>query len=248
MVALAGHRRDWEDLSRLDPYWAILSDSSKQHGGWTSEEVLATGEYEVERLMARAERLGHPAERREALDFGCGAGRLTRALSGYFEECVGLDISEQMVETARSLNRDLDNCRFELNDREDLAALPAHSFDLVYTQLVLQHLPSRSPILAYIAEFVRVLRSGGLLVFQLPSHIPPIRRLQPRPRLYRLLRTLGVSPRVLYGRLRLQPIRMSAVPVGAVTQHLEGLGAGLLDVETEAVAGGVRSTTYYVTR
>jgi SAM-dependent methyltransferase len=198
--------------------------------------------------MARADELGLPARRKQALDFGCGAGRLSRALSRHFERCLGVDISEQMVRTARELNEDVPNCRFELNDREDLALVPTASVDLAFTHLVLQHLPGPKPILAYVAELVRVLRADGLLVFQLPSYIPPLRRLQPRPRLYRLLRELGVPPRVMYGRLRLQPIRMSAVPVDVMSAHLDRLGARMLDAETETTTGGVRSTTYYVTR
>jgi glycosyltransferase involved in cell wall biosynthesis/SAM-dependent methyltransferase len=247
-MPLKEHRRDWEDLSRLDPYWAILSEDEKQFGGWAPEEILATGEEDVDRLMARAEELGLPAQREQALDFGCGAGRLSRALSRHFESVLGLDISEQMVKTARELNADVPNCRFELNDREDLSLVPTGSVDLAFTHLVLQHLPGRKPILAYVAELVRVLRADGLLVFQLPSYIPPLRRLQPRPRLYRLLRELGVSPGVMYDRLRLQPIRMSAVPIDVMCAHLNRLGARMLDADTEPTTGGVRSTTYYVAR
>jgi SAM-dependent methyltransferase len=244
----AAHRRDWEDLSYLDPYWAILSDPSKQHGGWDAGDVLATGRVEIERLMTKLAALGRPLEHGRALDFGCGAGRLTRGLGAHFDNAVGVDISEQMIVTARELNADVPNVAFEVNAGSDLAALESASFDLAYTQLVLQHLPSQAAILGYAGELVRVLRPGGIAVLQVPSHIPAVRRLQPRPRAYGVLRRLGVPRETLYRRLRLQPIRMRAVALPVMREHLERCGADVVACETEPVAGGLRSTTYYAAR
>ena len=45
-----------------------------------------------------------PGARDRALDFGCGVGRLTRALGDRFDAVVGVDISAGMVEQARRLN------------------------------------------------------------------------------------------------------------------------------------------------
>ncbi|RCV47080.1 methyltransferase domain-containing protein, partial [Marinitenerispora sediminis] len=57
---------------------------------------------------------------------------------------------------------------FRLHDAPDLGAFEDASFDLVYTDLVLQHLP---PALArgYLAEFTRVVRPGGALVVGAPD-------------------------------------------------------------------------------
>lgn len=247
-MPIAEHRRDWEDLSRLDPFWAILSDPSKQFGGWDREEFLERGTEDVARVMERAAALGHPHGRESALDFGCGAGRLTRALSGHFAACTGVDISEPMIDLARELNADREGCRFVVNTQPDLGLFEDASFDLVLTEIVLQHLPGRTAILTYVREFVRVLRPGGLLEFQLPSAIPPIRRLQPRPRAYGLLRSLGVPADVLYRRLRLQPIRMRHVPQDVVRAELEAAGAHVLAVDVVGARGGVQSATYFATR
>jgi SAM-dependent methyltransferase len=54
-----------------------------------------------------------------------------------------------------------------LNSRPDLALFADGEFDLVYTSVVLQHL-SRDLARSYLAEFARVLRPGGSLIFQLP--------------------------------------------------------------------------------
>jgi ubiquinone/menaquinone biosynthesis C-methylase UbiE len=244
--------RDWDDLARLDPYWAILTSPGKRFNRWDSAEFFATGAAEATALMARADRLGRPERRERALDFGCGLGRVTRGLAGHFEECVGVDISEDMVRGAREANADVGNVSFVVNRAGELGRFDNEAFDFVYSTIVLQHVPDTEQIEAYIGEFCRVLRPGGLVVFQLPSHIPAVYRLQWRRRLYGALRRAGVSAPILYRRLRLLPIAMSYIPEPAIGRLIDSLGARLLDTETLSASGllntGVRSSTYFVTR
>jgi SAM-dependent methyltransferase len=40
--------------------------------------------------------------RRACLDFACGTGRITALAERYFEECVGVDVSDTMLEVART--------------------------------------------------------------------------------------------------------------------------------------------------
>lgn len=241
-------RRDWDDMGDLDPLWAILSYDDKRSGGWDVGEFFASGVTEIDGLMERALGLGHPENRGAALDFGCGAGRLTRALAAHFDRSVGVDISSQMVEHARRLNAEVEATEFVANPHGDLRLFGDGEFDLVYTRLVLQHVPSSSAILGYVGEFVRVLAPGGLLAFQLPTHIPLRHRLQPRPRLYGALRRAGLSRDTLYRRLRLNPIRMSFVPAGDVETTLARAGGRILATDVRQVTGDVTSSTYYVTK
>jgi ubiquinone/menaquinone biosynthesis C-methylase UbiE len=251
-MKIADQERDWNELAELDPYWAILTSPGTRFGAWDSDEFFATGSREIDGLMRRAAELGHPVARERALDFGCGVGRLTRPLAGHFGECVGVDISEGMVEQARRLNADVPHATFVVNAAGDLHRFDDASFDLVYSVIVLQHVPDRVAIERYIGEFCRVLRPGGLAIFQLPSHIPKIFRLQWRRRLYLLLRRLGLSAAFLYRRLRLMPIAMSWMADDDVVALVAAHGARALEVETVAASGllnaGLRNSTYYVTR
>jgi SAM-dependent methyltransferase len=251
-VSLAAQRRDWDELAQLDPYWAICTTPGKRFGAWDTREFFATGEREVEAVLAEAERLGTPGARGEALDFGCGLGRLTRALADRFDRCVGVDIAPRMVEGASELNADRPGCEFRVNPGADLTQFDDSRFDLVYSSIVLQHVPRREWIEAYLREFVRVLRPGGALVFTLPSHIPLVYRAQWRRRLYHGLRRLGVPADTVYRRLRLQPIAMSFLPEADVTATLTAAGARVLRADTWGASGaantGVRSTRYFATR
>jgi ubiquinone/menaquinone biosynthesis C-methylase UbiE len=208
---LGRHKQEWEELAKVDPLWAILTSSDRLGGGWELAEFFDTGEAEIAEMLRVADDLGEPVRRDRALDFGCGVGRLSRPLAERFRECVGLDISEGMVTLARELNEDRPNCRFLVNAAPDLGQLESDSFDLVYSALVLQHMPSVEVVEAYVGEFLRVLRPGGLAVFQALSHIPLALRLQPRRRAYAALRSLGVSEQLLVMKMKLTPARGLAV-------------------------------------
>ena len=232
MPELTEEKRNWEDFAAQDPFWAVLSQPDRKYGRWDREDFYRTGEVQIAEVMDHAEQFGLPRTREAALDFGSGVGRLTRALAARFDRAVGVDISQTMVDNATRFNEDVPNVSFQVNASPDLSVFEDASFDLVNTRIVLQHLPDRAMILGYVAEFLRVLRPGGLLVFQLPSALPLPLRLQPRRNVYLVLRRLGLRPRFLYWRLGLHPNRMVAIPKPDVIAFLESHGARVLDVVT----------------
>jgi SAM-dependent methyltransferase len=168
----------WQSLGSDDPLWAILNDPRAKGGRWSVDEFLRTGEVEVARLFDWLESRGlDKIKCGRALDFGCGAGRLTQALAKRFDRCTGLDIAKSMVEAARRLNPPA-NCEFVVNERPDLSVFTDGSFDFIYSSIVLQHIPH--PYAEnYITEFCRLLASGGVVAFQIPihKHVPVGRRL-----------------------------------------------------------------------
>jgi SAM-dependent methyltransferase len=248
-MTLTRHQREWEELAEMDPFWAVLSAPEGKFGRWDAEEFFRIGEAIIGQLLASAAELGYPRERERALDFGCGLGRLTRALAPHFAHCTGVDISRPMIARARDFHAAIRNLAFVHNPEPDLSLFPDHHFDLIYTTIVLQHQPDAATIRAYIGEFKRVLKPGGLLAFQLPSHIPPRLMLQPRARLYRLLRRLGIRQGLLYRHLGLSPGRMSYIPEPQVVAYLESLGANVLKVQPDDHAGpGIESRSYFVTK
>jgi SAM-dependent methyltransferase len=246
LTTLDRHRRDWEDLAEIDPLWAILASPETRGGRWDVDAFFASGEAEIAEVLRSAETLGYPRRRERALDFGCGVGRLTRALSESFDDAVGLDISVEMIRLARELN-DGRPCRFEVNDRGDLGGLEPASFDFVYSSLVLQHMPSTEVIRSYIGEFLRVVRPDGLIVFQSVEHLPRARRIQPRRRVYSVLRRLGLPHDVLVEKLRLVPVRMTAISQDDVRRTVAARGGVIERVEGQPEpADGARSVRYYV--
>jgi SAM-dependent methyltransferase len=245
---LRRQRREWNDLATVDPYWAVLTDPERKHGGWDRTSFFATGEADVQEMLEQAARLGLPASHGDALDFGCGPGRLTRALSRRFDRVIGVDISEPLIAEARRLNADVSGCEFRLSGGGDLSMFAASSFDLVYSNIVLQHQPNQRIIRAYLAEFLRTVRAGGLIVFQLPTRIPLRNRLQPRRRAYAALRRLGLSAELLYERLGLDPMRMTSMRPQRVTAAVERCGGRVLEARPDKFGGAFPSVTYFVTK
>jgi SAM-dependent methyltransferase len=239
------HKQDWERLAEGDPLWAVLTAPEQKGEGWDVDDFFATGEAEIAHVFSVLGGLGRPAGAGRALDFGCGVGRLTRALGMRYETAVGIDISEGMVARARVLNEAYPQCEFRLNAAPDLGQLETDSFDFVYSSIVLQHLRSVADIERYVTEFLRVTRPGGVVVFGIPSRISFPYSLQPRRRVYGLLRRLGVSEAWMLRRTPLTPMRMTVVPEAAVRKLLEERAATVLQAEP-IDAGPVRTLRYYV--
>ncbi len=162
----------WDEFARYDPLWAILSDPTKAGRQWDLPRFLETGRREISLLFYQLRALGLAVERTAALDFGCGVGRLSQPLAAHFDRVVGVDVSAEMIRLANAINQRPERVRYVCNVRDDLGLFASDEFSFVYSNVVLQHIvPSRA--LLYLGEMIRVLAPGGLLVFQLPSHLRP---------------------------------------------------------------------------
>lgn len=100
------------------------------------------------------------------LEIGCGAGRVTRALSKVFGEVHAVDVSGEMVARARAALHDRPNVTVYQNNGCDLAVVPPLVFDFAFSSHVFQHIPSREVIESYVREVYRLLRPGALFKFQ----------------------------------------------------------------------------------
>jgi len=235
-------QKDWEALGDLDPLWAVLSDPQKKFGKWDLTEFFNTGEREIAELMSTVAQLGYPLKLDAALDFGCGVGRLTKALSERFDKAIGVDISEVMLSRARVY---ANKCSFFHNNKDNLDIFPDNSFDLVYSSIVLQHLPSDKVINAYLSEFIRILKPGGLLAFQLPSRVPWWWRFRPDKKTYRILRSAGIGEKILFS-WGLQPMSMRGIPQKEIVSFLERGHTRILKAEADNRAGSfIDSYIYY---
>jgi ubiquinone/menaquinone biosynthesis C-methylase UbiE len=162
-------QKSWAEWGRKDPFFAVLSLRDKKYNRWNEEEFFETGRREIAHIMEYVAALPSPPPYTRALDFGCGVGRLSQPLCSYFRECHGVDIAPTMLRLANRYNRRPDCCHFHLNERSDLKLFPDGHFSFVYSHLVLQHMrPEYAE--KYIGEFVRLLCTGGIALFQIPSH------------------------------------------------------------------------------
>ena len=123
---------------------------------------LAVGRQMADSIAAAAAHAGSPIEETEAvLDFGCGSGRVARHWAGLQgPEIHGCDYNRELVAWCSA---NLPFLYATRNELEPPTPYVAGSFDLVYALSVFSHLSE--PIQqAWIEEFRRILRPGGLLV------------------------------------------------------------------------------------
>ncbi len=165
-MALDRLKSTWENLGRVDPRWAVLTDPDRRHGGWDTDEFLATAAGPIQRVRDLAEAAGLSLGER-ALDFGCGAGRLSNGLAAHVDTVVGVDIAQSMVDEAIRINRFPDRVSFTSYDGQRLP-FDDESFDSVVSLISIQHSPPAVQ-LACLVELHRVTKPGGVLVLQMPA-------------------------------------------------------------------------------
>jgi SAM-dependent methyltransferase len=162
--------RNWEALGDTDPMFGVLSDPTKHGGKWQVDEFFESGRAHVKKLLRTLDDARASYVRGRCLDFGCGVGRLTIPLAESFTHTVGVDVARPMIEAAQRHRAPGMRCEFVVNRHPDLRDFATATFDVVHSCLVLQHIPPDISA-GYIAEFFRVCKPGGLVVFQVPAAI-----------------------------------------------------------------------------
>jgi len=202
----------WDSMAKADACYAIMTDPGKQAGGWDLDEFWQTGADDVDRHLAVLSELGWNPSGATALDFGCGIGRLSRALGETYgiERVIGLDFAETMITKARELNPGME---FRVNPGPGID-LPDGSVDLVFTTITLQHIDTELQH-GYLREFLRVLRPGGAVFVELAG--PPLRAARP-----------GEEPRYADGHEWV--MEMWAVDPTAAIRTFRAAGGRILDV------------------
>jgi SAM-dependent methyltransferase len=161
-------RRFWNRHAREDGLWAALTWEEKSGRRWSPGDFFSIGREEVDRVLGELRSAGIEVVCGRALDFGCGPGRVSQGLARHFAQVDGVDISERMVMLATGHNRFPEQCRYHHNPSRQLALFDDNVFDFVYSIITLQHIPPAN-VLRYLREFLRVARSGGLIIVQIPD-------------------------------------------------------------------------------
>ena len=164
-------KNTWNALAEEDAMFYILTDTDKKSRKWNVDEFLETGRNQWQQFKHLLSNYGLEraySSKGTAIDLGCGTGRLAFAMSEDYNQVIGIDVSEHMIEKAVT-NKDslgINNCTLMVNNGLDLADIPEQSVDFCFSYIVLQHCPSAKQVLHYIKEFARVLKPDGVMLIQ----------------------------------------------------------------------------------
>jgi len=147
-------REYWDDGAVSDPYSTILSNLNEKE--FWEQKVNLQG---LNKDMI-------------FLDLGCGIGRIAKQVSPLVKEYYGVDFSPEMIKKAKEIFQDHDNVNFFVNNGIDLREFEDNKFNLVYVNLVFQHM-QREITFNYFREVHRVLKDRGIFFV---GNIPKIEK------------------------------------------------------------------------
>lgn len=148
--------QDWAKIGETDPYFGVLSHEAFRRSNMTDETRAYFWQTGVDEIGRYRDQLVHQFgefSTSAALDFGCGVGRLSRALSAYADRVYGIDISPGMLAEAQIGAPE--NCTFS-------SALPDEQVDWINSMIVFQHIQPERGYMLFDALLNR-LSLGGML-------------------------------------------------------------------------------------
>lgn len=138
-------------LERKEEYWSRFADT------FDEDQKYIVGEA-IQQAVIR--RLSEERDLGEVVELGCGRGYFTKAIARNATQVLATDLSDEMVEAARTQLREFQNIAVQKADCED-TAFPSERFDTVVMVNVVHFIenPDRS-----LQESYRILKAGGVLL------------------------------------------------------------------------------------
>lgn len=98
---------------------------------------------------------------KKAIDFGCGTGRSTRFLKKYMHDVIGIDISKDMLEKARVLDR---QGNYQLVENGNYEHLGKGEYDLVQSIFTFDNIPGWETRTGILTSLRALLKDEGKII------------------------------------------------------------------------------------
>tara|TARA_R110002124_G_scaffold55646_8_gene157553 strand:+ start:768 stop:1505 length:738 start_codon:yes stop_codon:yes gene_type:complete len=156
---------DWETYGAQNPYYGVISNE-KFLAENLNEQAMAdfwqSGQDDINTVFQTINTHIDPEfQPLNALDFGCGVGRLLFAISSRCGHATGVDVSPSMLAEAKrqAAGKAIENVSFI--ESQDCRELGEQKYCLVHSYIVFQHIPEdRGYVL--LDKLLASLRSGGV--------------------------------------------------------------------------------------
>jgi SAM-dependent methyltransferase len=157
--------QDWKKIGDLDPYFGVLTSEVYKNASLTEETKLQfflSGEkYVQEVVRIIQEKIVNNFHPHEAIDFGCGVGRILIPLSKFCDKIYGVDLSDGMIkETVRNCDQ-MGITNFDIVKSDGDSVGVDHPVDFIHSFIVFQHIPVKRGMHLF-KELLDHLRDGGV--------------------------------------------------------------------------------------
>ena len=165
-------KKEWDARAKMDPLFVITTGHSQsEEDFWNSgidnsKKILGIENQRFQKITQNKD-----PSKMQILEIGCGIGRILIPMSKIFGECIGIDISSEMVQQGQKHIANIPNCKILENNGIDLSLFPDNHFDFCYSFIVFQHIPEKKIVKQYISEVSRVLKPDCLFRFQVRGTI-----------------------------------------------------------------------------
>jgi SAM-dependent methyltransferase len=164
--------RAWDYYGEVDPYFGVISSDSFRAENLSSERKKAffdSGDAHIQKVLGIVTDYVDPSfmpATADALDFGCGVGRLVIPLAKRCRSVTGIDVSPHMLEEAAKNCREhgVENVRLQGGCERIVG-----SYDLINSHIVLQHIPTERG-LVILSDLIGALKNGGVGILHLTYH------------------------------------------------------------------------------
>ena len=157
-------KTDWNLRAKRNPFYFVRTvKNQSEEDFWESGYADRNAILESKSIK---ERFGKRSDNLKVLEIGCGIGRILIPMSEKFQESIGIDISQEMVNIGKQKTKNYSNCKILLNNGMDLSDLSSNYFDFCYSFIVFQHIPKKLIIKNYIKEVARILKPSSCFRFQ----------------------------------------------------------------------------------
>jgi SAM-dependent methyltransferase len=167
---LTDPERDFLDPARVAEFWNQArreAEEDQQTGYLQDEWPSALGQHRLEGEWAQVRRWldAHRVPRGACLDVGCGVGMWLERFAARFERTDGIDLSSEMVASAKARLARLGISNVDVSCRGALELPDDRRYDFIFVGGVLMYLNDAAAP-ALVARLRRMLSPGGLLILR----------------------------------------------------------------------------------
>ena len=159
----------WDILAKKNPNYYVFSDDfiSKDE-----EKYRESGKNDFKKFILKDKELMNFLEKSQektCLEFGSGNGIMTEFFAEIFSKVYAVDISEEMIESAKKRLYNIKNINY-IKDSEEKIALLDNSVDFIFSYAVLQHFLNKKMVKERLMEFHRIMKYDAVAKIQIRGY------------------------------------------------------------------------------